>query len=462
MSMHIFLPLPQQKRTAPGLRLFAATMLATIPFAASGNAVSAQPVPGYVAPVTETPVAAYVDDTRGVYVPPHEQLRQKTDGELAGWNDTAQANIPLYAQANPHGTKYERALNTVANGVADTGTEIERISRDPGLLAGGAPQQDSGLYAQDRYADNTVTPGFEDGMQVAQLNRVPSPNASYADISPAAGPGTRQTSLSDYPSLATGGHARTSMNGPDIGAGATGSRQMRQTLSDGGVELAVGAGPEAGAPATTLDLQNSTVRLKEERISVRRALQRMLDQVGGGGWTVVWDLDESNAGLPDMEISIYAEEPFIKVMNALLARLQTRSGQPIRVIKYDKTQRLVITDRTGGDSRSASIGAGGAKGGSDMAVTETVLKESSVSLHYDEVPLVDALENIVNQAGKGQWRLRMYAGTDQVLKPAHIEEPFGVALERILKIFNLRYEIFPGGKLIVVTSGSSFGFRGVE
>jgi hypothetical protein len=164
-----------------------------------------------------------------------------------------------------------------------------------------------------------------------------------------------------------------------------------------------------------------------------------------------------------MEISIYAEEPFVNVLNALLARLQTRSGQPLRVIKYDRTQRLVITDRVGGDSRVAGASAGKtAPGGRDVAVTESVLKDSVVSLHYDEVPLVDALENIINQAGKGQWRLRMYAGTDQVLKPAHIEEPFGVAVERILKVFNLRYEIFPGGKLVVVTGGDRFGYQGIH
>lgn len=392
--------------------------------------VPAQPVPGYVAPVTGAMAAPYIDDTRGVYVPPHQQLRQKTDSELALWNEEAQANRPLYAQDRPEGARYERALNTVANGVADTRSELDRISKDPGLLSGGTPRADADLYAADAYADSSAG-----GMQLAQ-------NTARKG----------GTSLDDYPSLATGGSPRVTAAPADI-APAPASLPT----ADGGEELAVGSPTTRGE----LDLQHSVVRLKEERISVRRALQRMLDQVGGSGWTVVWDLDEVNAGLPDMEISIYAEEPFIKVMNALLARLQTRSGQPIRVIKYDKTQRLVITDRTGGDSRSASIGAGGG-GGSNLAVTETMLKESNVSLHYDEVPLVDALENVVNQAGKGQWRLRMYAGTDQVLKPAHVEEPFGVALERILKVFNLRYEIFPGGKLIVVTSGSSFGFRGVE
>lgn len=458
MFMHIFHLRPQQTRTASSMRWALAASILAVP----AWAVPAQPVPGYVAPVAETPVAPYVDDTRGVYVPQHEELRQKTNGELNSWNQTMQANLPLYAQTNPNGQQYQRALNTVADGVPDTSAEINRISNDPGLIAGGQQRSDIKLYGQDRFADNTPSQGFDGTvqMQLAQnIQRTPMPNASYGDISPAAGPGTRQVSAKDYPSLATGGQARTSLNGPDLGSNSQVSAPMS---GEDGQELAVGNVTAGAAPGTTLDLQNSVVRLKEERISVRRALQRMLDQIGGGGWTVVWDLDESNAGLPDMEISIYAEEPFIKVMNALLARLQTRSGQPIRVIKYDKTQRLVITDRTGGDARSAAVSAGGGKAGADMAVTETVLKESSVSLHYDEVPLVDALENIVNQAGKGQWRLRMYAGTDQVLKPAHVEEPFGVALERILKIFNLRYEIFPGGKLIVVTNSNSFGFRGVE
>ena len=441
MSMKLFQTLPQQNHTpvrgAKGVALAIAVTLSTTNL--SPVFAATMPVPGYVAPVTGAPVAAYADDTRGVYVPPHQQLRQKTENELATWNAAVESNRPLYAQNAPSGRQYERALNTVANGVADTRSELDRIASDPGLLSGGAGTADSALYAQDPYADNTATMDMN-GRQLAQ-------NA-------------RSRTLEEYPSLATGGQARSAAaaGATDIGAATRVPPLSAPAMSDGGIELAVG-GP--GATSGNLDLQNGIVRLKEERISVRRGLQRMLDQVGGSGWTVVWDLDEVNAGLPDMEISIYAEEPFIKVMNALLARLQTRSGQPIRVIKYDKTQRLVITDRTGGDARSASIGTGGSAS-SNIAVTETILKESSVSLHYDEVPLVDALENIVNQAGKGQWRLRMYAGTDQVLKPAHVEEPFGVALERILKVFNLRYEIFPGGKLIVVTSGSSFGFRGVE
>lgn len=443
MFMKIFQTLPQQNHTSARRGGVVALALAVTLAGTSLTPVfaSSMPVPGYVAPVTGSSVAAYADDTRGVYVPPHQQLRQKTEAELAGWNTAAESNRPLYAQNAPAGRQYERALNTVANGVADTRSELDRIASDPGLLSGGAGSTDAGLYAQDEYADNTETMSMH-GQQLAQNTR-------------------SQRTLEEYPSLATGGQARPA-GATDIGSAAATPRvaPLQAPSSDGGIELAIG-GSAGSSSAGGVDLQNSIVRLKEERISVRRALQRMLDQVGGSGWTVVWDLDEVNAGLPDMEISIYAEEPFIKVMNALLARLQTRSGQPIRVIKYDKTQRLVITDRTGGDARSASIGANGGTS-SNIAVTETVLKESAVSLHYDEVPLVDALENIVNQAGKGQWRLRMYAGTDQVLKPAHVEEPFGVALERILKVFNLRYEIFPGGKLIVVTSGSSFGFRGVE
>ncbi|HEX2859146.1 MAG TPA: hypothetical protein VHP58_02995 [Alphaproteobacteria bacterium] len=394
-------------------------------FCALSTTALAVPVPGYVPPVVQETAPVYADDTRGVYVPAHQQLRTKTERELNGWQNTAQGNKPYYAQKAPGGTGYERELNTVADGVPDETAELDRIGNDPGLLNGGG---------KSSLPDNTV---------IAQsAPRKTLPASGGAD-------------LSKYPSLSSGGG--------DIGAAPMAPQSSNR--SDGGEEVAVGQLSAGAGSGSTLDMQNSTVRLKEERVAVRRVLQRMMDQIGGGQWTIVWDLDEQNAGLPDMEISIYAEEPFVNVLNALLARLQTRSGQPLRVIKYDRTQRLVITDRVGGDSRiGGPAGAGGkdAKSGRDMAVTESVLKDSVVSLHYDEVPLVDALENIINQAGKGQWRLRMYAGTDQVLKPAHIEEPFGVAVERILKVFNLRYEIFPGGKLIVVTGGNRFGYQGVQ
>lgn len=361
---------------------------------------AASPVPGYVAPIAQTPVADYVDDTRGLFIPAHAQLRAKTETELANW----QANLNPAAGADM-GPSRDAMLNRLATGEADTSQALARIAADPGPL---------------------------DGAQLAQS--FPQPRRPAPQ------------DFSDMPSLATGGQRVPSVeaNSANLGVG----------MVDGaGRQIAVSA-----ARPATVDLQNGVVRLNEERITVRRALQRMLDQVGGSGWTVVWDLDDVNASLPEMEVSLRAEEPFLKVLNALLARLQSRSGQPLRVIKYDATQRLVITDRanTGGGAAVGAEAPGGA------AVTETVLKENRISLHYDEVPLVDALENMVNQAGKGQWRLRMYAGTDQVLKPAHIEEPFGVAVERVLRVFNLRYEIFPGGKLIVVTAGDSFGFRGVQ
>lgn len=398
-------------------------------FCALSTTALAAPVPGYVPPVVQENAPVYADDTRGVYVPAHQQLRTKTERELNGWQNAAQGSKPYYAQKAPGGTGYERELNTVADGVPDETAELDRIGNDPGLLNGGG---------KSSLPDNTVI------AQSAPRKTLPAAPASGA------------SDLSKYPPL-TG-------SGGDIGAAPMAPQSSNR--SDGGEEVAIGQ-PSASATSSgsTLDMQNSTVRLKEERVAVRRVLQRMMDQIGGGQWTIVWDLDEQNAGLPDMEISIYAEEPFVNVLNALLARLQTRSGQPLRVIKYDRTQRLVITDRVGGDARvggPAAAGGKDAKAGRDMAVTESVLKDSVVSLHYDEVPLVDALENIINQAGKGQWRLRMYAGTDQVLKPAHIEEPFGVAVERILKVFNLRYEIFPGGKLIVVTGGNRFGYQGVQ
>jgi len=397
--------------------LVLAAMLPCVAVWAAPALVSA-PVPGFVAPIAQTPVAEYVDDTRGVYIPAHAQLRAKTEPELAAWQ------VTLASEAGPIANR-EAALNQLATGEADTSRALSRIANDPGLLAG-APA------GQMQLAQNFAQP------------RRPAPQ-----------------SLEEMPSLASGGAnggqalPRVDANSAGLAVAPVAGMGLTRTdiRADAGDQIAVST-----ARPASVDLQNGKVRLNEERITVRRALQRMLDQVGGSAWTVVWDLDDMNASLPDMDISLRAEEPFLKVLNALLARLQTRSGQPLRVIKYDNTQRLVITDRansTGGKAVGADVPGG-------AAVTETVLKENRISLHYDEVPLVDALENMVNQAGKGQWRLRMYAGTDQVLKPAHIEEPFGVAIERVLRVFNLRYEVFPGGKLIVVTAGDSFGFRGVQ
>jgi hypothetical protein len=374
------------------------------------------PVPGYVAPITQAPIGAYIDDTRGLYLPEHVQLRAKTQAELAGWQQPEQT---ITAAQN------SSALNRLATGEGDVGSALNRIANSDGLLARGAA---SGGMEGTTLAQNFVTPQGMGG-SFAQ------PRRSAPD------------QLAEMPSLATGGQARVQA-----------PTQAPMVMDAAGPqEIAVGNAMNSRA----LDLQNGIVRIKEERITVRRALQRMLDQVGGSGWVVVWDLDEVNVALPEMEISLYTEEPFMNVLNALLARLQSRSGQPLRVIKYDQTQRLVITDRSTAVDTGKGIGPG-TEGKAKAAVTETVLKEGRVSLHYDEIPLVDALENMVNQAGGGEWRLRMYAGTDQVLKPAHIEEPFGVAIERVLKVFNLRYEIFPGGKLVVVTAGDAFGFRGVQ
>lgn len=384
-------------------------LVLTAPFVQAQNVV-----PPYVAPTMQTTAPDYIDDTRGVYVPSAPQQRLKTDAELASWQGVArQADVPDYMRGSPGQQGYERRVNTVSTGVADPSAEMDRIAQDPGLLSGG--------------------------------RSAPSESGSGGEMRIAA------KSLEDYPSLATGGKVKAAAPS-SAPMGSYGTPSEGQQIAGGSMDSASENG---------LDMQNSKVRISEDRITVRRALQRMMDQIGGGQWTIVWDLDEQNVGLPDMEISLHAEEPFMNVLNALLARLQTRSGQPLRVIRYDQTQRLVITDRQG-DNPRATVGSIGGVPGKDVAVTETVLKESMVSLHYDEIPLVDALENIVNQAGKGQWRLRMYAGSDQVLKPAHIEEPLGIAMERILRIFNLKFEIFPGGKLIVVTGSDRFGYRGVE
>ncbi len=416
----------------------------------AGSVLAAPPTPGYVAPVQLATVADYADDTRGVFVPEHQQLRSRTVAELA------RAAQPAGTQSSvmqPGSATYTQTLNKLATGVADTSAALSQIASNPGPLAGGSTRM-AALDPVEVNASNlgvagSMTDGLN-GVQMAQLSPAAGPAAGSANRTP-------QPNLQRYPSLATGGQAMQPAQ--SMAAEPLAPMAMEPDTPVGaGTEIAVGQ----AAPQVALDLQRGIVRLKEERITVRRGLQRMLDQIGGGQWTVVYDLDETNAALPDMEISIYAEEPFVNVLNALLARLQSRSGQPLRVIKYDQTQRLVITDRTT-TSGGASAGApSGPDAVGTIVVSEAVLRESKVSLHYDEVPLVDALENIVNQAGKGQWRLRMYAGMDQVLKPAHIEEPFAVALERILKVFNLRYEVFAGGKLIVVTAGDRFGFRGVE
>lgn len=399
----------------------------------STSVIAAQPVPGYVPPVITTPVANYADDTRGVFVPEHVQHRFRTQAEMQafGQDGIHKVNMPLYAQQQPSGDAYERQLNTMTYG-GDIDSEMNRIAADPGTLRAPGMQRPQPDHS---FAPQGMFPG---GQQLA-----------YAAPQQPAFPqmGMQQGMMQQ------GMMAQQQM--PYVPPAQRPLPYAAPSMPGEGIEIAVGA-----TQSRSLDMENSLVRLREDRISVRRALQRMMDQIGGGNWLVVWDLAEQNAGLPEMEISLYAEEPFVNVLNALLARIQTRSGQPLRVIRYDKTQRLVITDRVGGH-RLKGRGAGiGVTEGGEVAVTEQVLRESMVSLHFDEIPLVDALENLVNQAGKGEWRLRVYAGLDQVLKPAHIEEPFGVAMERILRLFNLKYEVFPGGKLIVITHDNKFGFQG--
>lgn len=361
----------------------------------------AQAVPGYVPPVVQTRAPDYADDTRGIFVPNHTQFRMKDDTEL-----TQQHGQYMLAQANTgmHQDDYEREMNRISGAGSDIDAELNRIAGQDGSNAMAAPSHHRASLADGRQGQ-------------------PTP------VAPAPAMGTYQQYTPTY------------------------------TAANNGIEIAAGSMQQA-AP---VDMQNSLVRVREERITVRRVLQRMMDQIGASDWTVLWDLSEQNMPLAEMEISIDAHEPFLNVLNALLARLQTRSGQPLRVIRYDNTKRLVITDRTNGHAlaqdqeRVSPIGVGAEK---DPVITENVLKEAMISLHYDEIPLVDALESIVNQAGKGQWRLRIYAGVDQVLKPAHIEEPFSIAMERLLRLFNLKYEIFPGGKLVVVTQTSRFGFNG--
>ncbi len=351
-------------------------------------AAFAQVTPGYVPPVTLTTTPNYADDTRGIYVPSHQQHRLMTEQEQ------------------------QIHLAQVQHGM-------------------GAPDYDAYESELNRIAGEQGQPPMAP-MQMAPMGMHPQGMAPMAG-QPMRAPYPYPESIAPMPRMA----------------------------QDGAVEIAVGA----TTATRSLDMTNSIVRLREDRISVRNAIQRMMDQIGGGHWSVVWDLGETNSALPEMEISVYAEEPFMNVMNALLMRLQSRSAQPLRVLRYDNAGKIVVTDRQGAHNMHAgghTSTLGGVPNGTDPVITESALKEAMVSVHYDEIPLVDALENIVNQAGKGQWRLRIYAGSDQVLKPAHIEEPFSIAMDRMLRLFNLKYEIFPGGKLVVVTQSNRFGFGGIK
>lgn len=395
----------------------AATVAASLILAASAHA--AQPVPGYTPPVAMTKTPDYADDTRGVFVPGHTQPRLRTEQELVMYRSGQQPNyVPVAGSVN---TRTAAPIQVAqARGAQDaTDAEMDRLAGDaPAAVPPG----------MGSLADRPAAPMMVAPMPMIPQGRMVAPGAPMmVPMAPAP--------MAVMPH-GMGAYAPTPVN------------------PEAGVEIAVGE-----VQRRAVDMQNSLVRLHEDRITIRRALQRMMDQIGASDWTTVWDLAEQNAALPDMEISVYAEEPFMNVMNALLARIQTRSGQPLRVIRYDNASRIVITDRSGGHRLAGDkVSPIGVDTKQEAAVTEKVLREAMVSLHYDEIPLVDALENVVNQAGKGQWRLRIYAGVDQVLKPAHIEEPFSVAMERLLRLFNLKYEIFPGGKLVVVTGSNRLGF----
>lgn len=358
------------------------------------------PVPGNVPPVLQAMAPDYADDTRGVFVPHHKQLRMKSEQEL----NKSHRQLQLAQATNGGGDDFESEMRRLA------GEETNNFDSEMNRIAGQNGGQQNGGQSMNR----------QQGSQNFQ--------------------GQRQ------------GQQRSYQSAP---ANNTFSQHSPSFTPDGGVELARSEPSARGR----VDMNNALVRVREERITVRRVVQRMMDQIGASDWTIVWDLSQQNQPLAEMEISIDAHEPFTNVLNALLARLQTRSGEPLRVIRYDNTRRLVITDRRSGHRLAGdSVSSIGVETDGEVMVTEQMLKEAMISLHYDEIPLVDALESIVNQAGKGQWRLRIYAGVDQVLKPAHIEEPFSTAMERLLRLFNLKYEVFPGGKLVVVTQTNRFGF----
>jgi len=397
------------------------------------NQVSAVTVPGSVPPVQMTTANLYADDTRGIAVPEHEQLRMQNSSELLAQATTRTEGV-TFSDANGNSIRPDK--NTQQD--SEISDQLEKIANDPGFLS-----------AQNQPMAGTApmlpNQGFVPTMPMGQTAQG---SLAYPSVAPV--PAQAMTPVAN---TATFNQVNTGFKTVPT---QTGNFVQGTTMADdGGVEIAVGR-----VQTQKLDLKNSLVKLREDRVSIRRVVRRMLDQIGGGSWNIVWSLSEENANLPDMEISIYTQEPFMNVLNALLARLQTRSGQSLRVVKYDNAQKLVITDQQGSITKHSKAAGVNVEG--KVAVTEQVLKEAKVVLHYDEIPLVDALENLVNQASGGQWRLRVYAGMDQVLKPAHIEEPFNIAMERVLSLFNLKYEIFPGGKLVVVTSASSAGYTNMQ
>jgi hypothetical protein len=398
------------------------------------NQVSAVTVPGSVPPVQMTTSALYADASRGIAVPEHEQFRMQTSKELVAQAVTRTEGVTF---SDVDGNAINPSVGTQQD--TEISDKLEKIANDPGFLSAQGNPLDQAAAMQ--MPQSGFVPAMPMGQtmqgQVSMPIQAPMPAQAMMPTANTASFNQVNTGFKTVPTQ-------------------TGAFQAGTTMADdGGVEIAVGR-----VQTQKLDLKNSLVKLREDRVSIRRVVRRMLDQIGGGSWNIVWSLSQENANLPDMEISIYTQEPFMNVLNALLARLQTRSGQSLRVIKYDNAQKLVITDQQGSITKHSK--AAGVNVNGKVAVTEQVLKESKVTLHYDEIPLVDALENIVNQASNGQWRLRVYAGTDQVLKPAHIEEPFNIAMERILSLFNLKYEIFPGGKLVVVTSAGAASYTNMQ
>ncbi len=398
------------------------------------NQVSAVTVPGSVPPVQMTTSELYADASRGIAVPEHEQFRMQTSKELVAQAVTRTEGVTF---SDVDGNAINPSVGTQQD--TEISDKLEKIANDPGFLSAQGNPLDQAAAMQ--MPQSGFVPAMPMGQtmqgQMSMPMQAPMPAQAMMPTANTASFNQVNTGFKTVPTQ-------------------TGAFQAGTTMADdGGVEIAVGR-----VQTQKLDLKNSLVKLREDRVSIRRVVRRMLDQIGGGSWNIVWSLSQENANLPDMEISIYTQEPFMNVLNALLARLQTRSGQSLRVIKYDNAQKLVITDQQGSITKHSK--AAGVNVNGKVAVTEQVLKESKVTLHYDEIPLVDALENIVNQASNGQWRLRVYSGTDQVLKPAHIEEPFNIAMERILSLFNLKYEIFPGGKLVVVTSAGAASYTNMQ
>ena len=185
----------------------------------AANAQSGAPVPGYVPPLTVAQAPNYADDTRGVFVPSHTQHRMKTDAEVQNYQKVG-------------GDSYSNGLPTGSTLLAQAYSSEDSFERELNRISNGHVGNES------------------------NLNRI------------AAGNGANQNAYSNQ-----GYEMQTAPSG--IQNGQMSAPQVVRTGE--GVEIAQGA-----VQNRTLDMTNSLVRLREDQVSIRRALQRMMDQMGYG------------------------------------------------------------------------------------------------------------------------------------------------------------------------------------